>query len=74
MLAAIDGIQKRKVEVIANILAAPAAACAAKYLRQNILAAGEIAEVGKAGIVGVGGPAVLIGEISVILLAWLLRA
>ena len=77
LLAAIDGIEQGEIEVIADILAPPAAvrtARAAEYLRENIFAAGEITEVGKAGIVGVGGPAVLIGEISVILLAWLLRA
>ncbi len=43
--------------MIANILAPPAAAraaFAAENLRENILGAGVIAEVAKAGAVGVG--------------------
>jgi hypothetical protein len=77
LLAAIDGVEKRELQVIADILAPPAAAGptgAAEYLRENIFAAGEIAEVGKAGIVGVALPTLLIGEIPVVLLARPLRA
>src|ERR1700761_5111140 len=77
LLTAIDGIKERKLEMIADVLAPPAAACAAgtaENLRENIFAAGEIAKIGKPRIVGVGGPAVLIGEIPVVLLARPLRA
>src|ERR1700719_291726 len=77
LLAAIDGIKERKLEMIADVLAPPAAACAAgtaENLRENIFAGGEIAEIGKARIIAVGGPTVLIGEIPVVLLARPLRA
>src|SRR6266851_2433288 len=51
LLAAIDGVEKRELQVIAVIPAPPAAAGptgAAEYLRENIFAAGEITDVGKA--------------------------
>jgi len=63
--------------MVVHILAAPAAACAAvaaEDFGENILGAGVIAEIGKAGVVGVGRPAALIGEIAVILLAWPFRS
>ena len=47
LLAAIDRIEKRKIEVIADILAPPAtaagAALATEDLRKNVFAAGEFA-------------------------------
>ena len=55
-----------------NILAAPAAAgtaAATENLRENVLGSGVVAEIGKAGVGRVGGPAALIGKIPVILLA-----
>ena len=72
LLATIDGIKEGEVEVIADVLAAPAArraALAAEYFREDVIGAGVIAEIGKAGVVGVGRPAILIGEIPVVLLA-----
>src|SRR5258707_11349015 len=63
--------------MVVHVLARPAAACAvaaAEDFGENILGAGVIAEIGKAGVVGVGRPAALIGEIAVILLAWPLRS
>jgi hypothetical protein len=51
LLAAIDGIKKGKVEVIADILAPPAASratLAAEDLGKNVFAPGEIAEICKA--------------------------
>src|ERR1700738_2840535 len=57
LLATIDGIKKRKIEMIADILAPPAAARAAFAAgnpRKNILGPGVIAEIGKAGVIGVG--------------------
>src|SRR3979409_1921604 len=52
LLAAIDRIEKRKIEVIAAILAPPptagGAALATEDLRKNVFAAGEFAEIGKA--------------------------
>src|ERR1700730_10687396 len=62
--------------MIMNILAASAAstASAAENLRENILRSAVIAEIGKAGVAGVGRPATLIGKIPIILLAWPLRA
>ena len=45
LLAAIDGIKEKKLEMIADVLASPAANCAAgtaENLRKNIFAAGEI--------------------------------
>src|SRR3979490_2899531 len=61
--------------MIADILAAPAAARAARAtfaaenLRENVVGPGVIAEIGKAGVIGVGRPATLIGKIPVVLLA-----
>src|SRR5882762_1196492 len=57
LLAAIDGIKKRKLEMITSILAPPAAApapLAAENLRENIFGSRVIAKVGEAGVVGVG--------------------
>ena len=57
MVAAIDGIQKGKLEVIADVLAPPAAArtaFAAENLRENIFSSGVIAEISETGIAGVG--------------------
>src|ERR1700730_11445799 len=51
LLAAIDGIKKRKLKMIAEVLSPTAAACApgtAENLRENIFAAGKIAKIGKA--------------------------
>jgi len=50
LLAAVDGIQKRKIEMIADILAPSAvarAAFAAKNLRENIFGARVIAKSAK---------------------------
>src|ERR1700730_10468918 len=62
--------------MIMNVLAASAAstASAAENLRENITPSAVIAEIGKAGVTGVGRPAALIGKIPIILLARPFRA
>jgi hypothetical protein len=77
LLAAVDGIEEGKFETIAGVLAAAAAGgagLAAEDLGEDVFGAGVIAEIGKTRVVGVGCPAILIGEIPVVLLTWPLGA
>ena len=70
LLAAVDGIEKVELKVISEVSPASApggAAGASKDLGENIIAAGEVTEIGKAGPTGVARPAFPIGEIPVVL-------
>jgi hypothetical protein len=75
LLAAIDGIKKREIEMITDILAPPAVASAARAtedLRENILR--SAVDESESPSCWLGRPATLIGKIPVILPTRRLRA
>ncbi|GAB9249020.1 hypothetical protein BDS110ZK12_79590 [Bradyrhizobium diazoefficiens] len=70
LLAAVDGIEKVEVKVISDVSPASApggAARTSKDFGENIIAAGEVIEIGKARSTGVVRPAFTIGEIPIVL-------